>query len=328
MSDETSRQTDTLLKKFDQEGLISEKEVALCFMLKKESKNKAQENFNGFFVHANDNPKFYDIVKKMTESGKSFEFQFAYKEWGGENEPEGHWTSGMMRFDGDTNKLKVFLCDPLGADDTEVLYQGYLGAGGFDFNELSTLHNLEIYLSTDKLQVSEKGCSYFAIDNAYMLASQHKYDDIFDYMKAHNKKTEQEENITIYHSSLPIRLKRQQQSLSSLEKSLLSDEEYASKIVNRKGESAKESINKNTKERRMPLKDKPLQFTPKLINHRMGAKRERLKEKIKIYMDSIGTQPEGLSQKKIIEEACKQNGLEGLEAYANRIMSSKPDINP
>jgi hypothetical protein len=308
-----------LVGKFETEGLISEREVALCFMLKKKKREELNKSFNGFVLYYDETPQLYENVKTMAEKGKSFEFQFAYKEYGDADIADGHWTSGMVRFDAESNNLKILLCDPLGEGSSEV-FRKMFAFFGFDCNKLAEKHKVEVYLSSDKLQSTKLGCSYFAIDNCFMLSTQSNYEDVFSYMKDNAQSKVESGDLTTFSSTLPVRLKRQQQSLETL-RNVLSVDEQASKIVNKKEETMKEAIEKNKSE--SLVRDKKTgEFVPKMRNIRMAKKREGLKKDIEKAIDNeIASLGDG-EKLMLLENAIEAHRLPGLTAFTANILSS------
>jgi hypothetical protein len=311
MSDNSRNQDiNNLVKKFQADGLLSEKEIALCFELKRISRMKKGDNFNAFLfnrVEAND---FFESLQKMLKSNNAFNFTFAYKSWGDTEVADGHWTSGCVSFKPEDNELKMFLCDPLGMGSSQTL-KSFLTYCGFNFEELAKNHSFEVFLAMDTLQRSLKGCSYFAIDSCFMLSQDKNRDSLFDYMKSKGEK-EEDGNVTVYSSEVPPFLRRQQQSLSTLE-SALSDDAFSATVVNKKGHTFAESVKSHRIELTNPV--------PRMINARMQNKRERLRDKVSTCLNSDSHAE--TSVKEQIEKAQENHRLPGFQKYSEKVVSNR-----
>jgi hypothetical protein len=278
-----SDKIDKIVDKFSSFGRLSEQEVALCFCVKDLTRKKRNEEFNGFAFYKDELKILNEHVKKMIEENESFEFQAAIKIGGGMNEATGHWMFGSFRYDSGTKELKIILCDPLYPEKFEEHNMDFLQRNGFFINDLNKNGSTTLYISEDRLQRRETGCSYFAMDGCFMLSNQSVFEDAYQYMHEHSSK----QVGNVFYGKLPPRLIRNMQSLNSDPRisDIEKDEKLRASVVNRKGEDFSTSLNKYVR----PGPGSSSDF-PYYINARLDAKRTSLKKKVEEYLRTLQTE--------------------------------------
>jgi len=208
-------------------------------------------------------------------------------------------------------------------------------------NAISPLANIEIYDSNVTLQKGGQSCAYFSIDGAMMLATPPDKDyvvNVIEYMKAHGEKEKrpfEEQNVTYIKSdSLPTRFVRGSHFIkatslpdrfvgglfvpASTQKGLdffVFESPEKDKIVNKKGETAEKSINKDLKERPARLD------SSKTVTHNV-----RLERKMKNYQDSVMNyiKDKDILSKDFLDQVNKYK-INGLVQFCEQKIEKKPE---
>jgi len=248
-------------------GSIPDNLMAFFLYLNKIKQMMKYEEYKAFAMNSEEVDALADIIDEMVNHYyEDLRFHIAFSKWDGSAQLN-HWSFLEFNFKGSTNPptLDILICDPLGFNQSLVLTNQL--SCGLEFGRLSEFCTLNVYIPSDILQNSGRGCAYFVTDSISMLSNQDKFNPIYEYMSNHQQDQQntiaintlqsfreamavvysEEELDEIYKfnivvSSLPTRLLRTQQSVETLTKKILELEDHRSEIVNLKGETAGDSI--------------------------------------------------------------------------------------
>lgn len=284
-----------IIEKFDELGRIAEDEVALAIEIKKQSRKKKNQDFHAFAVNHEDIPNIVKMINDNLETTSPIRFQIALKIRGKRDVADGHWAFGeFMIIPTETvPQIKILMCDPLGPSLSLAAFQKFEETE--EFKKLSKNADVRIFLSNDMLQTRPQGCSYFAIDGVSQLSNQENFQSVYDYMEKHGVI---DNNHVV--SSLPTRLLRMEQSMSSLKEKVLSTKSK-NEIVNNKGMTFRASLKLNT-----------AKGGRHGHNIRTMNKRKILKEKVVEFLQTI---PDQDSYRNILNG----NRIAGLQHYVYSI---------
>lgn len=320
-----------LLAKSLNPGNIPAKLMAYYFYLKELKRiKKHRKNFFAFATTSDELDQLAELIEKMIiYADKDLRFQLAVSKWDG-SEFLNHWSFLEFQFKAGTtdtpSALDILICDPLGFNQSLVLANFI--SSKLELGYLSKLCTLKVFIPTDTLQIKGRVCAYFVTDNISMLSNQDDYCSVYDYMTTHPQEEKKREAVTILNKfrdafagcyledeldaiynfevvigAFPVRLLRSKHSVPDLEKEVRDSEDLRDVIVNRKGESAWASINKNLF---FVLDREGLQ---EKRNFRVNKKMEKLEESAKEASSSLSS----LEDAEVIREGIQRHLLSGLE---------------
>lgn len=293
-----------IVEKFDDFGKIAEDEVAMALDIKKQSRAKKNQDFHAFAINHTDIPEVVKIINENLHTKVPIRFQVAIKVGGEVDVADGHWAAGEFIITPTPGRpeVKMLLCDSLGAGISIGTYEKFKESP--QYQELSKNADVKMYMSNDLLQTRPKGCSYFAIDTVSQLSTQENYEDIYKYMEKNGTN-----NNGIIVSSLPARLLRMEQSMTSLNKKV--PEEARGVIVNKKGQTFKQSLKQNT-EKSQSKNPNTGEFEKRKFNVRNLNKRKKLQRSVSEYLKAV---PDAKAYRNIVFD----RRISGLRSYISSL---------
>jgi hypothetical protein len=307
-------------KKFDRLGLINGDDIAMVLAAKINEKNSSariqgKTSSNSIFViKLEDRDRLIEQIEKLitlNTNEASIKFQIIYYE-------STHTVFGEFQIDKTTipPTVRYLHCDPWPpiTNCKEIITP--------KFREIiSTKANIEIYDSNAKLQKG-KGCSYFSIDGARMLATSPDRDyacNVMEHIKTNGierKGLFLENNIKYIQSdTLPTRFIRGSHiiedwnvgnvHIKGLDTTVFNTSEKST-IVNKKGETAEKSINRNIEYKDQRSKSNPEVMESKRFNKRAEHKMVKCKESVLDFMKDKDIFDKELSDS---IDRCTINGL-------------------
>ena len=310
-------------------GSIPDNLMAFFLYLNEVKRIVKQEEFKAFAMNSKEIDSLAEIIDEMVAyCHENLRFQIAFSKWD-DSAQLNHWSFLEFNFNGSTTPtLDILICDPLGFVQSLVLTN--LLSCGLELGRLSKFCKLNVYIPSDILQNSGRGCAYFVSDSISMLSNQDKFNPLYDYMSTHQQDQQkkraintllsfreavavaytEEELDDIYKfnivvSSLPTRLIRTQQSVETLTKEILELEDRGSELVNKKGATESDSILRHS-------------FFVKTRNEQQEYRNMR----VNIKMEKLGENVRGVSSEIISEEevpmfneAVQKHSLSGLAEF-------------
>lgn len=256
-----------LIKSVGEPGNIHEDAVAYALHLKGIELQKKEKEFNAFVMNSSEIGRLSEIIYFMIKHCKvNIRFQMAFSCL---NASLNHWSflEFQFRIVDEYPALDILVCDPLGFNNSLVLLN--LISSTMELGYLAKLCNLCVYLPTDTLQEGGRFCAYFALDNICMLANQDEFGSVYIFMTEHqdkealslknkllssfresvsmcyeSKTLDNIYNFTVITSTLPARLLRTKQHVSSLYMQITNIKQDEA-IVNHKGKTFWQSVNQN-----------------------------------------------------------------------------------
>jgi hypothetical protein len=312
--------------------------MAFFLFLKKIKHGEKNDEFNAFAMNSNELECLAEIINQMVEKCyDDVRFQIAFSKWDGSAQLN-HWSFLEFKFQGPLvpPSLDILVCDPLGFNQSVVLTN--LLSSKIEFGRLSELCRLSVYIPSDILQISGRGCAYFVTDSISMLSNQDKFSPIYTYMNAHQQELQTKRALSTLHSfrevmafayseeelndmyefnivvsSLPTRLLRTQQSVATLEKEIFESEERGTEIVNGKGETALKSIQNHS----FFVMNRKQEHEYR--NMRVNIKMEKLGKNI----SEISSEMVAEEEIHLFNEAVQENRLAGLAKIVDQVIDKK-----
>lgn len=292
---------DKISHKFDKLGLIGGNDIALILAANMHTKNRR----NSIFVITDQSlgmlhEQILNLIKSETnESIIKFQIIFCSPT---------HTIFGEFQIDKTKYppSVKYLHCDPCPPmlAYSEVITPEFV-------KKVSPDADIEIYDSRVVIQKGN-GCTYFAIDGTLMLATSpnHNYAvDVIEHIKKHGQEKEtsfEEKNIKyMQSSSLPTRFIRGSHHLDDWgtnlhRKGLMSTVFNTSEkdtIVNKKGETAEKSIQKDLKSKQVTSKGNTNEVETKTLNMRMERKMHQHKSKVMNFIEGKDIMSREFSEK-------------------------------
>lgn len=258
-----------ILNRFDEFGQIQLNEIALIL----EAKAK-----DSIYIITRDNiPALVDcLLMLLNNNTRQNKFKFQLLFYG-----KGHTFYGEVVISKETNppKLKIFTCDPTQYESvTDYFVLPHL-------KELSKVATVELYSTTELIQKSAKGCTFFATEGCSLLATQKNTDDVYEFMKKHSGTPMNTNGITFVKGLLHPRLKRSSQLyedetknmtfFKGIKSTIIDNAEFGNMIVNKRGETATASLDEDL-----------AQINGKVINERLKRKKDGYKAKVELLLHS------------------------------------------
>ncbi len=284
---------------FDELGKINAKEMALVIAAKQKDGKAHRQSI--FVIE--DLMAFYKVVHDLAVSPtEKSQICFQYV-----TRINGHSCFGEVTIDKSREipHLKIFLYDPSSPES------------GFDqeFDALKEMDSQDVKVTLIAPKSEEKlqrgiGCSYFSLDGAFMLSNQRQFENLYPKMEPCSS-----EDFRILEIDIPTRLKRGSHHLHEisaddelfalgLNSSILNHPENSRKIVNHKGNTAAESVQKYLK--KMSCRS--------IHNKRIDHKREAYQQDVKEYI-----RQNGIMNEVELSKAIRPFTQEGFYAYAKKL---------
>ncbi|RUR05221.1 hypothetical protein [Legionella sp. km772] len=314
----------------------------MAFFLYLKTVNSKQGTLKAFAMNTKELGDLAVIIEEMVDyCTQDLRFQIALSKWD-DSAKLNHWTFLEFDFKGSLNNpaLDILICDPLGFQQSLVLAN--LISWSLEFGRLSEHCQLKIYIPSDTLQISGRSCAYFVTDSIARLSNQEQFNPLYDYMSSNQQEEQQEiAQSTLLHfreslamaytkeeldeiykfnlvvSSLPTRLLRTQHSVETLTKDILAVEERSLEIVNKKGDTAAESINKHS------FFVTNRQQEQEYRNMRVNIKMEKLGAQIAEVAAEMTAEEEEID---LFNEAVERHRLPALAEFLNTQMTLRSAV--
>lgn len=324
----------------EKNGRVSPDTLAFFLFLKAERRKSKEKQFYAFAINHEEIEDLSEAIETLILMSKSdVSFQVAVSST---DLVLIHWSFLEFNFKLNHSKkptLKIFICDPLGIEQTICLAARLSHV--MQFGNLSRFCELKVYLSNDTLQIRGRDCAYFTLDNMAMLSNQSEFESLYDYMENHqllrdhikvskklyefrksltmlDNEEENEELNKVFHfdfvvSSLPVRLLRTKQSVPDLKKEI-EETGLAFDIVNHKKETAWRSISRYLFLATTRTKEQTLR------NMRVNKKKEIMEVSIQKAIEEIRQKP-SLETERIdfFNQAVSQHRSTGLKKFINTL---------
>lgn len=175
-----------LLKEFGQPGDIPVEAMALSLHVKRCERQEKGSDLHAFAMLSSEIAELDNALITIIDSNAcDFRFQVAV---GNKGSALTHWSFVEFVFKANAEgkpTLDVLICDPLGMKQSVML--ALLLSDSIRFGGLAEFCKTTVYLPTTILQIAGRTCPYLALDSIAMLSNQSDFEDLYQYMRDHEK---------------------------------------------------------------------------------------------------------------------------------------------